>query len=66
MALIVVIQNRSNCAPTSNYKYEVFVGDGTKEKSSVIARGTIAGHVRSDGWQALVNRLLEQESDAHR
>lgn len=62
MSLILVIRNVSALAPTSDYVYEVLVGDGTRERSNVLTRGTIHGHARSDGWQELVKRLLEKET----
>lgn len=33
MSLIVVLTNKSNLAPVSDYNYEVLVGDGTVESS---------------------------------
>ena len=57
MALIVVFTNISNLAPVSDYRYEVMVGDGTPERSKTLAQGTIKGHERIDGWQALVREL---------
>ncbi len=61
MALIVVLTNKSNLAPVSDYNYEVLVGDGTMSRSKVIARGKVESHLRDDGWQRLVQRLLDQE-----
>ena len=60
MSLILVIQNVSALAPVSDYKYEVLVGNGSP-RSRVLAKGEIKGHTRDDGWQALVQRLLDQE-----
>lgn len=62
MALIVVLTNKSNLAPVSDYTYEVLVGDGTASRSTVIARGTVLGHRRQEGWQKLVQALLDHES----
>lgn len=62
MALIVVIQNTSNLAALSNYRYQVLVGDGTVERSKVLASGVITGHERAAGWQVLVRRLLDAET----
>lgn len=59
MALIVVLTNKSNLAPVSDYNYQVLVGDGTMERSRVLAAGRITKHRRSDGWQALVKRVLD-------
>lgn len=61
MALIVVLTNKSNLAPVSDYTYQVLIGDGTIAHSKVIAAGRVTKHQRSDGWQALVQRVL----DAH-
>ena len=59
MALIIVIQNISQLAPTSDYRYEVLVGDGTI-RSNNIAHGEIKAHKRDDGWRALVQRVLDE------
>ena len=61
MALILVLQNRSNLAPVSDYTYMVLIGDGTVERSKQIASGTIAAHVRDDGWEALVHRVITDQ-----
>ena len=58
MALILALVNKSNLAPVSDYTYEVLIGDGGVN-SKCIAQGTIKGHTRSDGWQVLVQKLLE-------
>lgn len=60
MALMVILTNRSNLAPVSDYCYEVLVGDGTPENSKTICLGIVAQHVRADGWQELVSRVLQQ------
>lgn len=60
MSLIVVITNVSKLAPTSDYNYEVLVGDGTDAGSASIAHGKITGHQRSDGWKKLVQRVLDE------
>ena len=62
MALILCLTNISKLAPVSNYRYEVLVGDGSLDRSKVLARGTLTGHTRNDGWQALVAKLLAQET----
>lgn len=59
MALILVLVNRSNLAPVSDYDYEVMVGDGTPARSKTIARGIVTGHERAAGWEALVQKLLK-------
>lgn len=61
MALIVVIQNISHLAPTSDYTYEVLVGDGTVGGSHRITGGRVNGHVRKDGWLPLVQKVLDVE-----
>ena len=64
MSLIIVLQNISKLAPTSDYKYEVMVGDGTSLGSRTLECGTIEGHMRSDGWRALLQKLIEQDKRA--
>ena len=59
MSLIVVLTNKSKLAPISDYNYQVLVGDGTVERSTVIAQGQVIGHHRERGWRALVQRLLD-------
>ena len=61
MALIIVIVNQSQLAAISDYTYEVMVGDGTAARSSVIAHGRVEKHQRADGWQALAQRVVDQE-----
>lgn len=63
MALIVVITNKSSLAPVSDYNYEVLVGDGTPERSKTITYGKVKGHRRDDGWQKLVQTVLDQEAE---
>jgi hypothetical protein len=62
MALIVVLENISSLAPVSDYNYQVLVGDGTSPGSRTIASGQVIGHIRDEGWQALVQRVLNQEA----
>lgn len=57
MALILIFKNISNLDPVSDYNYEVLVGDGTPEHSNHIAAGTR----RSDGWKALVRRIVQED-----
>ncbi len=59
MALIVVLTNKSNLAAVSDYHYQVLVGDGTPERSTTLAGGTLRAHERSDGWVALLRQLLD-------
>ena len=61
MALIVVFVNKSDLAPVSDYSVQVLVGDGTPDHSKTIYQGKIVGHRRSDGWQALVQKLIDKE-----
>lgn len=60
MALIVVLTNISQLASVSDYNYEVLVGDGTVARSNVIAKGQVLQHRREDGWQVLVQRVLDE------
>ena len=62
MRLIIVLTNKSKLAPVSRYNYEVMVGDGTPQGSTTIAHGSIAKHVRADGWCKLVQLLLNKEA----
>lgn len=63
MSLIVTIRNISELAPISDYEYKVLVGDGTPERSNLIASGKIKAHVRTAGWKALVRRVLDESSN---
>ena len=62
MALILVIQNKSDLASLSDYDYQVLVGDGTVGRSLPLAHGRIEKHDRSQNWQALVKKVLDQET----
>ena len=62
MALILVIQNKSDLASLSDYDYQVLVGDGTVGRSLPLAQGRIEKHDRSQNWQALVKKVLDQET----
>ena len=62
MSLIIVIQNMSGLAPVSDYRYQVLVGDGTVKGSKILAAGELKGHMRTDGWPALVQKLLDDEA----
>lgn len=59
MALIIVLQNISELADISDYRYQVLIGDGTSDRSHSIAGGTLQGHRRADGWLELVKLLLD-------
>jgi (p)ppGpp synthase/HD superfamily hydrolase len=54
MSLILVIRNVTKLTPVSDYTYEVFINE------RVIASGTVIGHTRDEGWEALVRKLLAQ------
>lgn len=60
MALIVVLQNKSNLADISDYDAKVLIGDGTAARSACIYEAEVKGHRRNDGWQALVMQLIEE------
>lgn len=60
MALILALVNKSKLAPVSDYRYQVLVGDGGPD-SKVIATGVIKAHTRSDGWKALIQRVLDEQ-----
>ena len=59
MALILTFVNKSGLAPVSDYIVQVLVGDGSTERSQVIAEGTVHNHTRNDGWIALVRAWLD-------
>lgn len=58
MSLIIILQNTTALAPISDYDYRVLIGDGTFKRSHIIENGIVQGHVRADGWKALVERML--------
>lgn len=60
VSLILILTNKSALAPTSDYNYEVLIGDGTVERSKTLARGEIKRHVRADGWKVLVRRVISE------
>ena len=52
--LIIKIQNDGTGIPeVGNYRYQVMIN------STVIESGDVKGHRRSQGWQKLVARVLE-------
>lgn len=59
MALILAFVNTTDLAPTSDYRVEVLIGDGTVARSKTIARGVVKGHVRDHGWEVLVRKFLD-------
>ena len=61
MSLIVIVTNKSGLSPVSDYHYEVLVGDGTVERSVTLAKGRVEGHTRTDGWKALIQKVLDAE-----
>lgn len=69
MALIIVIQNVTELAEVSDYKYEVLVTARNIATGQIserpIAAGEVKRHPRVEGWEALLRRLLEQRADAH-
>lgn len=64
MSLIILIRNTSELAPVSDYEYQVLITTRNLLTGEIgerqIADGSIVGHVRAEGWEALVRRLLEQ------
>lgn len=54
--LWVRIVNISDLAEVSDYEIEV----GVNRK--IIATGVVKGHKRSDGWRALVRKVLESDT----
>jgi hypothetical protein len=63
MALILVFHNdQKTLGPIrkdASYNIEVFVGNGGRDSLS-IAKGRVEHHQRSDGWEALVQRFLDE------
>ena len=59
MSLVLIFHNKSALADVSDYDVTVRVGDGTRAGSRTLFEGEIKGHLRSDGWQVLVQRLLD-------
>lgn len=57
--LIIHIQNITDLAPISDYRYEVLVN------LEVIASGEVKGHVRADGWAELVRKVIDQHLPAN-
>lgn len=66
MSLILVITNTSELAAVSDYEWYVSItlshrdNPGVAVGERVIETGIVRGHVRADGWAALVQRLLDQ------
>jgi hypothetical protein len=60
--LMVQLRNISDMALISDYEYSVLVTlrDGSLK---TIAEGNIKGHVRTDGWRDLVQRVLDESKD---
>jgi len=52
MSFIVVFQNITDLAPTSDYKVDVFVNE-----RYIAGPFVVKGHKRNDGWQALVKQF---------
>jgi hypothetical protein len=65
MALIICFVNKSHLAEVSDYNVEVLVGDGSATHSHTIYRGEVKGHTRSDGWQKLVQKMLNEQEVNH-
>lgn len=61
MALILVFQNISDLAEVSDYKFEVLVGDGTPSRSRTIDSGYVRGHTRSEPYDVLVRKLIDND-----
>lgn len=60
MALIIVLINKSELAPVSDYRYEVLVGDGTEKGSRTLEEGMVIGHTREEGWEVLLRKMLNE------
>lgn len=60
--LVVEVLNVTGVNEIAGYKYEVWVTTKTGRKK-IIAEGEIGGHKRSDGWRALMQRILDESRD---
>lgn len=56
--LALTFRNISNLAEVSDYEYQVLIGGGKAVR--VIEQGVVQGHIRSDGWEKLVRKFLEE------
>jgi hypothetical protein len=59
--LVVTLHNTSDLADVSDYHFEVWVTTATGKKR-LVEVGDVVGHVRADGWKALVQRVLDETS----
>lgn len=60
--LRIDIRNLSHLNRKSNYEYKAMVTmkDGGIK---IIAEGTVEGHIRENGWRALVRQILDESKD---
>ena len=63
MALIIAFVNKTNLSPISNYDYQIMIGDGSVERTTIIESGKVLNHTRDDGWVKLVELMLEQRKE---
>lgn len=56
--LALTFRNISNLAEVSDYEYQVLIGG--EKAVRVIEQGVVQGHIRSDGWEKLVRKFLEE------
>ena len=56
MLIIYITNDKTAKEPLGNYVYQV------KDHTREVTRGEIKGHNRDDGWQVLVQKLLNRES----
>ena len=57
LTLSVVQESKNHADDTRNYRYNVRVN------YKIIAKGKIKGHSRKDGWESLVQQVLDEEND---
>lgn len=57
MALIVQLVNKSNLADVSNYEWSAYIY--SPHGCVPLGAGYVTGHRRSDGWKALLKRLVQ-------
>jgi hypothetical protein len=53
MLIIKIVNDGTGTRRIGNYRYQVLIND------TVIESGTVKEHHREDGWQVLVDRLVD-------
>ena len=55
MALIIALVNKSELAPVSDYRADVYINE-----RHIAGPFKVEGHERKDGWEALVKQFAAQ------